>query len=105
MATRTPLCATNARNRAGGALHRLAARRHRRSGHRAVNLLSPLPDARTAEQVATLLTRPGLRVERIVSLGQASPPGFWYDQAEGEWVLVLAGAASTFSPTSMSLSS
>jgi hypothetical protein len=58
-----------------------------------VNLLSPLPDARAAEQVATLLTRPGLRVERIVSLGQASPPGFRYDQAEGEWVLVVAGAA------------
>jgi cupin 2 domain-containing protein len=58
-----------------------------------MNLLSPLPDARTAEQVATLLTRPGLRVERIVSLGQVSPPGFWYDQAEGEWVLMLAGAA------------
>jgi len=58
-----------------------------------VNLLTPLPDARTAEQTSTLLTRPGLRVERIVSLGQASPPGFWYDQAEGEWVLVLAGSA------------
>jgi cupin 2 domain-containing protein len=58
-----------------------------------VNLLTPLPDARAAEQIETLLTRPGLRVERIVSLGQASPPGFWYDQAEGEWVLVLAGAA------------
>jgi cupin 2 domain-containing protein len=58
-----------------------------------VNLLSQLPDAHAAEQVVTLLTRPGLRVERIVSLGQASPPGFWYDQAEGEWVLVLAGAA------------
>lgn len=58
-----------------------------------MNLLFPLPEARAAEQVATLLTRPGLRVERIVSLGQASPPGFWYDQAEGEWVLLLAGAA------------
>jgi cupin 2 domain-containing protein len=58
-----------------------------------VNLLSPLPDAHAAEQVATLLARPGLRVERIVSLGQASPPEFWYDQPEGEWVLVLAGAA------------
>jgi cupin 2 domain-containing protein len=58
-----------------------------------VNLLSRLPDALAAEQVATLLTRPGLRVERIVSQGQASPPGFWYDQAEGDWVLVLAGAA------------
>jgi len=58
-----------------------------------VNLLFPLPDARAAEYVAALFTRPGLRLERIVSLGQASPPGFWYDQPEGEWVLLLAGAA------------
>jgi cupin 2 domain-containing protein len=58
-----------------------------------VNLLFPLPDAYKDEAVDTLLTRPGLRIERIVSRGQASPPGFWYDQAEGEWVLLLAGAA------------
>lgn len=32
-------------------------------------------------------------MERIVSTGQASPPGFWYDQAEGEWVVLLSGAA------------
>lgn len=58
-----------------------------------MNLLSPLPDAEAAERIDALLTRPGLRIERIVSQGQASPPGFWYDQAEGEWVMVLAGAA------------
>ncbi len=58
-----------------------------------MNLLSPLPDARAAEAVDTLLTRSGLRIERIVSQGQASPPGFWYDQAEAEWVMLLAGAA------------
>jgi len=58
-----------------------------------VNLLAPLPDAGVAERVDTLLTRSGLRIERIVSRGQASPPGFWYDQPEGEWVLLLAGAA------------
>jgi cupin 2 domain-containing protein len=58
-----------------------------------VNLLSPLPDATAGEAVEPLLTRPGFRLERIVSLGQASPPGFWYDQAESEWVLLLAGAA------------
>ena len=58
-----------------------------------MNLLEPLPDAETAERVDALLTRPGLRIERIISRGQASPPGFWYDQAEGEWVIVLAGAA------------
>jgi cupin 2 domain-containing protein len=58
-----------------------------------VNLLYPLPDAKTGECVDELLTRPGLRIERIVSLGQASPPGFWYDQEDGECVLLLAGAA------------
>ena len=58
-----------------------------------MNLFAELPDARAAEQFTTLLARPGLRLERIVSHGQASPPGFWYDQAEHEWVLVLAGAA------------
>ncbi len=58
-----------------------------------MSLLSPLPDARASEVAEALLTRPGLRIERIVSRGQASPPGFWYDQQEGEWVLLLAGAA------------
>jgi cupin 2 domain-containing protein len=58
-----------------------------------VNLLSPLPDARAAEAVDALLSRPEIRIERIVSFGQASAPGFWYDQAEGEWVMLLAGAA------------
>ena len=59
-----------------------------------MNLFSPLPDAHAAERVDMLLTLPGVRNERIVSQGQASPPGFWYDQEEGEWVLLLAGAAT-----------
>jgi cupin 2 domain-containing protein len=57
-----------------------------------VNLFS-LPDAAAAERIDALLSRPTVRIERIVSQGQASPAGFWYDQAEGEWVLVIAGAA------------
>ena len=59
------------------------------------NLLTALPpcDPTRAECVDELLSRPGLRVERIVSSGQASPPGFWYDQAEGEWIVLLSGAA------------
>lgn len=51
------------------------------------------PDPKAAEQFDTLLARPGLRVERIVSTGQASPAGFWYDQAQHEWVVLLTGAA------------
>lgn len=58
-----------------------------------MNLLHSLPDASAAEWVDALMIRPGLRFERIVSLGQASPPGFWYDQSESEWVVLLAGAA------------
>lgn len=57
------------------------------------NLFQPLPDARSGECFDDLLSRPGCRVERIVSHGQASPPGFWYDQAWDEWVLLLSGSA------------
>jgi cupin 2 domain-containing protein len=57
------------------------------------NLLRELPDASAGEVSDTILAAPGLRIERIVSLGQKSPPGFWYDQPEAEWVLLLAGAA------------
>ena len=50
------------------------------------------------EQVVDLLTRAAgisgpVRIERIVSTGQSSAPGFWYDQDEVEWVLLLSGAA------------
>src|SRR5207253_7803481 len=58
-----------------------------------MNLLSLVHDAGSAEHFDALLSRPGLRIERIVSRGQASPAEFWYDQADGEWVLVLTGAA------------
>lgn len=58
-----------------------------------MNLLRDLPDARAGEVSEILLAAPGLRIERIVSHGQASPPGFRYDQPEREWVLVLAGRA------------
>lgn len=58
------------------------------------NLFSGLPAAPAAEErFDTLLDRPGLRIERIVSTGQASPPGFWYDQPRAEWVAVLRGEA------------
>jgi cupin 2 domain-containing protein len=57
------------------------------------NLLQNLPD-RLADEWTTILARsPHVRIERIVSTGQASPPGFWYDQDEHEWVVVMRGAA------------
>jgi cupin 2 domain-containing protein len=55
--------------------------------------LFALPADTVEEQFVELLSRPGLKIARIVSTGQASPLGFWYDQAQGEWVVVLAGEA------------
>ena len=58
------------------------------------NLFAGIPETLAAEQLTTLLARPNLRIERIVSRGHASPPGFWYDQPQAEWVTVLAGSAA-----------
>jgi cupin 2 domain-containing protein len=60
---------------------------------RAGNLFSDLPGELHAEQITELLRAPNLTIERIVSSGQASPPGFWYDQDRPEWVILLAGSA------------
>lgn len=46
------------------------------------------------EWLDTLVQRNDVRVERIISTGQSSPSGFWYDQAEDEWVAVLQGNAA-----------
>ncbi|MBR6789294.1 MAG: cupin domain-containing protein [Oscillospiraceae bacterium] len=51
---------------------------------------SPVSDE---EQVDILLENSDIRIERIVSAGQISPPGFWYDQDQDEWVTVLQGEA------------
>ena len=57
------------------------------------NIFAHVPEGLLEEQLMELLSAPGLRIERIVSTGQASPPGFWYDQEWAEWVLVLSGSA------------
>lgn len=57
------------------------------------NLFAQLPPKLPAELVTTLLKSATIRIERIVSQGQASPPGFWYDQEQHEWVLLVQGAA------------
>jgi cupin 2 domain-containing protein len=57
------------------------------------NLFADIPARLVCEQITTLVSSPALRIERIVSLGQASPPGFWFDQPQAEWVILLAGRA------------
>ena len=62
-------------------------------GEPRVNLLRDLPAAGADEIVERLTSAGRVRIERIVSHGQVSPEGFWYDQEEAEFVLLLTGAA------------
>ncbi len=60
---------------------------------RAQNLFSP-PTARSNREVIdTLLEGGRFTLERIVSTGQVTPEGQWYDQPRDEWVVLLTGSA------------
>lgn len=57
------------------------------------NLLADIPGILPEELFETILAQPGFKLERIVSRGQATPEGKWYDQAVAEWVLLVKGSA------------
>jgi cupin 2 domain-containing protein len=57
------------------------------------NLFDAFDAKAPEEQVDTLVEQGGVTIERIVSMGHASPPGFWYDSPRAEWVVLLSGAA------------
>ena len=57
------------------------------------NLLHAIPGTLPTEIAECLLQSGGVRIERIVSRGHHSEPGFWYDQTEHEWVLLVQGEA------------
>jgi cupin 2 domain-containing protein len=58
------------------------------------NLLDALPDAGGEEEFLALFASDAVRIERIVSRSYRSPDGFWYDQDEDEWVVLLRGYAN-----------
>eukprot|EP01096_Ripella_sp_DP13-Kostka_P004094 TRINITY_DN16145_c0_g1_i1.p1 TRINITY_DN16145_c0_g1~~TRINITY_DN16145_c0_g1_i1.p1 ORF type:complete len:152 (+),score=44.62 TRINITY_DN16145_c0_g1_i1:8-463(+) len=62
------------------------------------NLFAAVPDHLLDEVFSSLLemqTEKGGKVliERIVSRQHSSPEGFWYDQKQTEWVMVVRGSA------------
>jgi len=57
------------------------------------NVLADLPDS-PDEIFETLLEKSGIKIERIISSGQATPADKWYDQAGDEWVVLLSGSAT-----------
>ena len=57
------------------------------------NIFSRIPDGVKEEMIESILKTDHLALERIVSSGQATPPGQWYDQPKDEWVILLKGSA------------
>lgn len=57
------------------------------------NFYADLPTSLPDELVNVVTENSHVRIERIVSTGQSSPAGFWYDQDEHEWVILLKGEA------------
>lgn len=57
------------------------------------NLFDDVPIELAEERFDALASGTGAHIERIVSTGQTTPPGQWYDQNRAEWVVLLQGAA------------
>lgn len=57
------------------------------------NLFELPVDLLNEEVFEPLLSNDRLLIERIISTGQTTPVGQWYDQARDEWVVVLQGEA------------
>ena len=56
--------------------------------------LFDLPEPLKSEELFTdLIPDAGVKIERIVSSGQSTPEGEWYDQDRDEWVAVIQGNA------------
>lgn len=60
---------------------------------KAMNLLANLPAPQITETFEPLVQSAGVLIERIVSRGQRSAEGFWYEQPRAEWVMVVQGEA------------
>jgi len=57
------------------------------------NIFQDIPEKLKEELIEVLIETKGIRIERIVSMRHASPPGYWYDQDKDEYVILLKGSA------------
>ena len=57
------------------------------------NIYSSIPVDIPNELIQDILITDSFKIERIVSKGHSSPEGFWYDQDQNEWVILLKGRA------------
>lgn len=56
-----------------------------------MNIFTKVKDHLPEEEFLELASSEYIKIERIVSTGHRSPEGFWYDQENSEWILVLVG--------------
>jgi cupin 2 domain-containing protein len=61
---------------------------------RVENLFAHLPELSGSEESLSLFENRSIKIQRIVSQAYSSPPGFWYDQDQDEWVIVVRGEAT-----------
>ena len=55
-----------------------------------------LPEQLPSEELfEALLEHEKILIEKVVSSGQVTPPGDWYDQDQDEWLIVLQGRGRT----------
>ena len=60
-----------------------------------MNLFDGLPQGPVRDELyEAFIKNENFLLERIISTGQSSPPGFWYDQQQDEWVALLQGNAT-----------
>jgi len=57
------------------------------------NIHSKIPSAKDREIFQTLAQNKKLKIERIVSQGQATEEGKWLKESHAEWAIILKGAA------------
>ena len=57
------------------------------------NLLTAQTNPAAGEQIIPLLQGSAFRLEQIISHGIPSPEGFWYEQPDSEWVMLVRGEA------------
>lgn len=58
------------------------------------NLFAEIPRGMPSELIEVLSSSEETRIERVVSQGHSSPEGFWYDQENNEFVVLISGMAS-----------
>ena len=58
------------------------------------NIFAQIAEAGEEEQFDLLFKSPNCRIDRIVSSGHSSPKGFWYDQENDEFILLIQGEAT-----------